>query len=418
MSYNVSNRRFPVIGTTILLLLWLLCSSACQDPFNDDKQCFDPDDPCPNDMIVDELGCYRDQCPGDVFWGERVPCFWQGTEEDHYYWTLVGEGGRYLAYVQDMTEESGIEGPIWLYDLESGETRMLTEPDRLCTKLRADGNRIAWIEIGEETEYGPNARDVYIKDVVTGEEWQVPNPNRRWIDAHSIGGDHVSVVEVSYISCQGYTAWDQIWVYDLVSGERTMVADSMMEEEERYSAMNAEVADGKVAYWHRGGLCGGDSFSQLRIYDIETRENRLFKEWSYSISMDHDSYEFLFDGKWLVYNDSSRFNAHTIDGTRVIEGPVCPFGGCLLHLSSGMVAYALEGEDDLKQTQTYVFDLESEQIMRITDLRPYFDKGSPQYFLDGRLVWSEFRGKTISDDCGDTHPGYPGLMLFWKDIEF
>ncbi len=418
MSFKVLMRVIPVAGLSTLLALCLLSSGGCLYPDND-KHCFDPNDPCPNDMIVDDLGCYRDQCPGEVFWGERIPCFWQGAEEDYTWWTLVGEGGRYLAYIQDMTEENGAEGPIWLYDLETGETRMLTDPDRLCTRPRADGNRIAWIEIGEETEYGPNACDVFIKDVLTGEEWQVPNPDRRHIDTHSIGGNHVAVVDLSYISCHGYTAWTQVWVYDLLSSERTMVADSLMEEDDEYQAMNAEVADGKVAYWRQGGLCNANPFSQLRIYDIETGGDILFKEWSYNLSLDNNSwFEFRFDGKWLVFNERSRFNAHSLDGTRVVEGPLCAFGGCLIHLSNAMVAYALWGEDDLDQMQTFVFDLESEQVLRITDLRPYFDRSGPEYFLDGRLLWVEFRGKTITDDCGNQHLGYPGDMLFWKDIEF
>ena len=139
----------------------------------------------------------------------------------------------------------------------------------------------------------------------------------------------------------------------------------------------------------------------------------------YLISITNNSWdEFLFDGYWLVFNEDSRFKAHAIDGFRVVEGPICPFGGCVLHLSDGMVAYGMYGEDDLFQFQTHVFDLETEQEIQIGEMRPYFDRSGPEYFLGGRLLWTEHRGEGIGDDCGNYHSADADYMLFWKDIEF
>jgi len=396
----------------IMLLVLGLCLPAC--PLVDD--CFDPDDPCPNNMLEDEYGCVWDHCAEDVFWGERIPCMAEEEHDNLAWWTLVGEESQYLAYVRDATEEDGIRGPLWLFDFETGEQRMITGLDRKCTLIRSGGD---WIGCLEEGEFiGPHtvASDLLLVNVETGHEWQVPNEERKYIASYSISGERVAMVFRHEHICSGTGAlWDQVWLFDLPTGELSMIADSV---EEGYRSTNAEMADDVVAYWRVSGLCSGEYWSQLRMYNTLTGEDSLFREWSYQVYINNYSInDFAFDGQWVAMDEGSGIHAYSIEGSREIYVAYCPLA-CHFRLSNGKVGYTQSGGDGLIQLQVHVFDLETETDTQVTFGRPFWDGASVQSFLGDRLLWGEHRGENTWDDCGNFRPGSSDRMLFWKDFDF
>lgn len=396
----------------LIILVLGLCLSAC--PL--DENCFDPDDPCPNNMIEDEYGCVWDHCAGEVFWGERIPCLAEDEHDNLAWWTLVGEHAQYLAYVRDATVEDGTRGPIWLYDLETGEQRMITDPGRRCTLVRSGGNWIGCLEEGEFIGMHTVASDLLLVNVATGSQWQVPNGERNRIASYSISGERAAMVFRHEFICSGTGfSWDQVWVFDLISGELSMIADSV---EESYRSTNAEIAGDVVAYWRWTGLCSDEYWSELRFYDLTTGEDSLFKRWNYRVSgNNYDTGDFGFDGQWVAMDEGSGIRAYAIDGSREIDVAYCPFA-CDINLSKGNIAYTQSGADGLDQLQVHVFDLETEIDTQVTFGRPFWDGASVQSLLGDRLLWGEGRGHNVWDDCGNFRPGSSQKLLFWKDIDF
>ena len=413
MCKDIKDRKLKAFCLWPVIFVIGLHLSAC--PL--DKDCFDPDDPCPNNMLEDEYGCIWDHCGGDEFWGERIPCLDTDPNDTMAYWTLVGDDSRYMAYVEDMTDENGVAGPLWIHDFVNGEQRRITEADSKCIRPRAEGNRIGCLEVGEYIGSAMRAADLLILDVVTGEQWQIPNSERKGIVSYSISGDQVVFVARHQFVCSGIgQAWDQVWIYDLVTREKQMIADSV-ENESR--ATNAEIADGVVAYWRWSGLCSDDYWGELRLYDLASGEDRLFKQWTSHLSGDNNRFnDFGFDGAWLAFEVAGGIRAFSVDGIHEIDVAWCKFL-CDINLSEGKIAYTQQGADGLDQTQVHVFDLATEVDSQITDVRPYYDGASVHGFLNGRLLWSEVRGLwTLFDDCGNVRVGTSSELLFWKDIEF
>ncbi|MBW2702818.1 MAG: hypothetical protein JRF33_18505 [Deltaproteobacteria bacterium] len=412
MSGTLQIAFFRSASLAFILLMLGLCLSACSL----DKNCFDPDDPCPNNMIEDEYGCVWDHCAGEVFWGERIPCLAEDEHDNLAWWTLVGAHAQYLAYVRDATAEDGTRGPLWLYDLETGEQRSITESERRCTWVRASGNWVGCIEIGEYVGAYTRASDLLLVNVVSGVEWQIPNEERMQIASYSISGDRVVFVRRSEFYCASMNLpWDQVWVFDLTTGELSLIADSV---EESYRSTNAEIAGDVVAYWRVAGLCSGEYWSQLRMYNTASGVDSMFKEWSYHVYVDNNSLnDFAFDGQWVAMDEGSGIRAYAIDGSREIDVAYCPLA-CDFNLSNGKVAYTQSGADGLNQLQVHVFDLETETDAQVTFGRPFWDGASVQSLLGNRLLWGEGRGHNVWDDCGNFRPGSSQKLLFWKDIDF
>ncbi|MBN2498548.1 MAG: hypothetical protein JXR96_28410, partial [Deltaproteobacteria bacterium] len=65
------------------------------------------------------------------------------------------------------------------------------------------------------------------------------------------------------------------------------------------------------------------------------------------------------------------------------------------------------------------FNLETGRSTQLTHLRPFYDIAEPRSMAGRRLLWSEFRGESIEDACGNERKATDRTMLlFWKDIEF
>ncbi|MBN2492940.1 MAG: hypothetical protein JXR96_00010 [Deltaproteobacteria bacterium] len=402
------------------IALALVCAGlgACWHDCMGYEDCFDPDDPCPNDMFIDELGCAWDRCSNE-FTGEQVPCWYTSLPMLSSWFTLAGSGARYIAYVRDAEPElNGVEGEIWLYDLETGEDTPLVEgAERRCFWLRSDGDRLGYLERMNDEVGSESIVDACVKDIETGEEWRIPNPRQRYTRSISMSGDRVAVTEYEYMEdCIGGSNLGEVFLFDLATVEKVLVSGS---EIGTYKSTNAEIGGDRIAFWKVRGACPeGTMNDQLWIYDIESGHESLYREWE-NVFLSDDCMDFQIEGSWIVLHHNNIY-AFDIESGQELHVTSCGYADCGFLVSEGMVAYVRRGEDGLDQLQTHVFELESGQHRQMSDMWPYFDGSAPTSFKDGRLMWSEVRGNGLGDGCGNyrgTDP-HPTEMLFWKDIEF
>ncbi len=404
----------------LLALIWMAgCSKGCleEGPAGD---CFDPDEPCPIDMVSDETGCVWDRCSGD-FTGNPIPCWFAEPGVEVGYFKLAGSQAQYLAYIKKMDEfGSEMLGQVWLYDLETEEHRPISEEGRMCYRIRADGDRIGWLEM-VEYEKGSAKRpvvDACVKDIVTGEEWRVPNPEELRTIRFSLSGDRIVVNEIKDEKCEIATSLRQdLWIYDLNTRQKSILASAVPGS---YKVVSGEVCGDLAVYWKIGGACGKEAIYQLWLKDLNTGEEKLVEEMNsivLAVASTADNI-FQFDGKWAVGWMGNRMMAWDVETGESREVTPCN-RDCRLHLDNGIVAYDRYGEDGLTQRQLYVAEIATNEKRRLTDLRPYYDSAGPVSFQAGRLLWAEGRGKSIYDSCGNVrHPEGKTGLYFWKDIEF
>ncbi len=409
-------------------LLALACVAGCHvkeclglddGPAGD---CFDPDDPCPNDMVTDETGCTWDRCSTGDFNGNLMPCWYtEPGKEEVGYFELAGSRAQYLAYVKKADEHAYMLGQIWLYDMETGEHQPLTEEGRMCYRIKADGDRIGWLEMVEYEKGSakPPVVDVCVKDIVTGEEWRVPNPDKLKSLMFSLSGDRVVVNErgKEYEWCEvSTTVRRDLWTYDLETRQKTILASA---EYGSHIASKGEVHGDRAVYWKVRGYCGEEVINQLWMKDLVTGEEKMIAEMNKApqaanITSDND---FQFDGKWAVAWIGINMVAYDVETGESKEVTPCN-KDCRLQVDQGIVAYDRYGEDGLDQRQVYVQEIATGEKRKLTDLRPYYDSSGPKSFHNGRLMWYERRGYGITK-CGVTRmpTGWTSLY-FWKDIEF
>ncbi len=393
------------------VFLALACGGGSCDLQQD---CFDPDDPCPNDMVSDESGCVWDRCSGE-FTGNLLPCsFFLDFEHGVADTSLAGEDADLLAFVERKFEHLAygfLTGPIWLYDIEHDQKSLLTEEDRACFDMQVDGNRIAWNEIpeGGVGEGKLPATDVFVKDIVTGEQWHVPNPDGRDTQCFSLSGDDLVLTEMEYIQCDvSYRQSADLYHYDLRTREKTLLDGAVRGE---YMLTRSAVADRRVVYLRSSGACSGPG-QWARLRDLDSGEDYELVSFPGS-----RIFFFDFDGRWFVYSTIATIEAIDVDTLEHVEVTRCGHGDCIFRLEQGRLLYDRHGEDGLDQYQLYVKEVDSEQRTKITDLRPYYDNGVPRDFESGRLLWKESRGRTIYDECGGMRSD-EGVtwLVFWKDL--
>ncbi|MBN2492971.1 MAG: hypothetical protein JXR96_00165 [Deltaproteobacteria bacterium] len=370
-------------------------------------ECFDPDDPCPNDMVSDESGCVWDRCAGG-FYGELVPC-WH-TERGAGVYTLAGSRGQYLAYQN---------GEVWVYDLELEEHRRIS-PDSThnCFDfLQTDGDRVAWLET---MEYEPKwVIDVYAADVATGRQWHVPNPESLYTSDFSISGDSIALLERSDLVCDDmFEATKRtLYLYDLETEQKTLLIDPDPEE---HDVAAPSISGDRLVYWRATGRCSGRARSEIWFMDLVTGEERMIDDltniWSPPVPCDYD---YSFNGRWIVFWMGSSIVAYDVENGEKVEVTRCSIGDCHNFLEGGVVAFDRANEGGKIQRQVHLYELDTGHSMQLTHLRPYYDVAEPRGMAGRRLLWSEFRGESIEDACGNERRATGRTMLlFWKDIEF
>ncbi len=399
-------------STKVLLAAVVLALACGGGSCGLQQDCLDPDDPCPNDMVADESGCVWDRCSGE-FTGNLLPCsFFLDFEHGVADTSLAGEDAEYLVFVE-IKKDIGIfnAGPIWRYEIDTGSMTRLTTEDRMCYKLQVKGNRIAWREEIEGAEGdGPlSVTDVFAMDIVTGEQWHVPNPDGRDTQCFSISGDDLVLTEMEYIQCDvSYRQSADLYHYDLRTREKSLLDGAVRGE---YMLTRSAVADRRVVYLRSTGACSGPG-QWVRLRDLDSGE-----DYELVSSPGPRIFFFDFDGRWFVYSTGATIEAIDVDTLEHVEVTRCGHGGCIFRLDQGKVLYDLAGEDGLVQQQLYLEELGGEQRTRLTDLRPYYDGVTPTDFEAGRMLWRETRGRTIFDECGGMRSN-EGMtwLVFWKDL--
>lgn len=400
--------------------LVLTCSCNGQQQF-----CFDPDDPCPNDMVTDESGCVWDQCSGE-FTGNLIPCWWADPALQTADFTLGGPRSQYIVYTR-FIEEFAMEylGQVWLYDLETGEHRQITEDGKMCYRPAADGDRVAWLE-AVEYSYEPGVgltfiSDVHVKDLATGQEWHVPNPDEAESSGISISGDNVAFDEMLMGLCEDgqWSTIQSVWVYDLQANQKKLVAAAEMGV---HNVGGAELSGIEIVYWEMpSGVCAhGRHPYRLYHVDLDSGDKRMVADFGLlNLPIGGVEWLFNFDGEWAVVNRWSHLEAWNVHTSESVEVTPCYTGGCHNYLSNGFVAFDRSDESGPDQWQVYVVEIATGREQQITTMRPYYDSASPISFLGHRLLWAEGRGRTAYDDCGGERLATGKTSLFfWKDIEF
>jgi hypothetical protein len=401
----------------------LLASQGCEE----EKDCFDPNDPCPGDMVSDDSGCVWDQCAGD-FTGTLIPCWMTEVEEGITQIMLAGERGEYIAHIRAGAKYN--RGSIWVYNIETEEAQKLDVDTDTTFFLQADGSRLAWIETGgyridgDETEKYELAK---VFDLDTQQIWEIPNPELNDITLISISGDDVVVTEEIQVVCDDFTFSHRgtIWHYDLSSQEKKLIADSVMGESTVYSG---QVSNGRVMFYRQVGYCSGEIIpAELREYNLETEEDQLVESFdslskrpilSY-VGPGHDLLTTDFKGSWYLALAGGTIRAWNIDTSSSTVVTNCYIGDCHFALGDGYVAFDIYGEDGLTQRQVYAVNLDTDEELKLTNLRPFYDGAMPKSMKGVRLLWGEGRGETNRDDCGNTRDASDRTGLFFiRDFEF
>lgn len=403
-------RLFAVVTTVFLEG----CTPSCNG------NCFDPDDPCPNDMVTDESGCLWDRCSGP-FTGNLIPCWFAEPGLKVGELILAGSRAQHLAYSR-ILDESRLHpmGEMWLYDLESRAHTRLSEEGRMCYMLGAQGDRVGWVEV---ENYGPGFQYwdavflIHVKDIVTGAEWRFPIPEKTKPISFSFSGDFLVVNRLWEQMCDGYLEnFRDVWLYDMQTGEKSLVAG----EFGKPCASGARIHGNRIAYWKHWGCCGQEDLKyQIWERDVVTGVDRLVVDTGENVAPIDASFLYGFDGKWEVVWLYSHVRAYDLDTGESKEVTRCSIGDCHLAVGDGLVAYERQGEDGFVQRQSYVAELATGRKLKLTNLRPYFDGSVPWSMSGHRLLWGESRGKLTMDDCGNTRDTDGRTELwFWKDIEF
>jgi hypothetical protein len=395
------------------VFLALACGGGSCDLQQD---CFDPDDPCPNDMVSDESGCVWDRCSGE-FTGNLLPCsFFLDFEHGVIGTSLAGEDAELLAFVERKFEHPAygfLTGPIWLYDIEHDQKSLLTEEDRACFDLQVDGTRIGWQEVPETgigDEHSP-AANIHVMDIMSGEHWLVEDPEIGVNKDFRLAGDDLVFTVSHWIQCDvSFEFSEELYHYDLRTREKKLLEGAIYGE---YGISVATVKGGRVVYGRFAGQsCGPSADVSYRLRDLDSGEDYELVSFPGS-----RIFFFDFDGRWFVYSTIATIEAIDVDTLEHVEVTRCGHGDCIFRLEQGRLLYDRHGEDGLDQYQLYVKEVDSEQRTKITDLRPYYDNGVPRDFESGRLLWKESRGRTIYDECGGMRSD-EGVtwLVFWKDL--
>ena len=396
------------------LMIFSLLLATIQIACSDD--CFDADDPCPNDMVSDDTGCVWDSCAGE-FTGNKLPCWYVGKSIGIP--QLVGAQAEQLAYTK-ATEEIGVTpmGEVWIYDLNSGEHRQLVGEGRRCYFLSTDLDKVAWLELmAYDEEENVWVSDAFVQDITTDQIWHVPNVEGVKTSEFSVSDDMIAIVETRSLICDiKQENRNDIYLYDLQSGEKTLAVEAQIGE---FNALRPRLAGNRMVYWRTPGACGYN-LSELRLYDIPTGRDTLVADLTGIMTgpMQAD-YVFHFDGQWAVIWMGSEIGAYEVDTGRFLEITKCSIGDCHTYSGDGIVVYDRWGIDGKDQRQLFAYEFESGQTKQLTFLRPVYDSALPYSMRGHRLLWGEGRGKTKTDSCGTTREATgKTILFFWKDIEF
>lgn len=410
---------------TGLMLGLAACTGPCSELV---PGCFDG--PCPGNRVEDNTGCVWDGCAEII--GNKIPCWYMdpqyetASSRNDNWFSLVGDRSQYIAYVREQDDYGYLKfGPLYLYDLESGEHRKISGDGELCMNPKGDGSRIAWIEVtwDEETMQRPTSM-LHVLDLDTEQRWEVPGSDGAQVENYDLSGDHAVITELSQYDCgadgPGFETRRDIWLFTLSSGIRSLVAESVLGA---YSHGPSRTNGDLVAFWRLGGFCGGEGGHTLWLHDIETGSSRLLDDIGMATikSSGRYNYNFHFDGKWLVTKDgkTNTLIAYDVETNSRQTISECGFADCQNQFQDGLVVYERSNEDGKIQTQLHIADLRTGERKQLTNLRVALDDLVLTSMKGRRALWSEDRGQLVDDGCGNTrHVDDRTPLWVWMDIEF
>lgn len=263
--------------------------------------------------------------------------------------------GKKVVYSDDRHTDGNGDCNVYMYDIATGLESVVASETYGQGNPYIYGDVVAWVDWRNGSHRWQNS-DIYMKNLRTGVESAV---------CTATGDQREPTVWENYIVWRDTrSGWSSVYLYDMVSGEETCVAQGGAPNNYYYDPF---VGDGKIAY-HKQWYDGSSWRQEIHLYDIESAESTTVS----SVTTGSRWHPVVRDG-WVVWPDRR-------DGS---ETEVWGYN----YAANGMAA-----------------DAHTDQVLvEAEDDGSWFKYAGRATYGDGVLLWHDHRPGDGDDDVADMY---------------